>query len=54
MEELRSLLIDLVISFQEVALLDSKNSNSVSSITSTDELGTLVELITGEFDLVSC
>jgi hypothetical protein len=45
--ELRTILIDLVISLQEVALLDSKNSNSGSSGNSNDELGTLVELVTG-------
>ena len=52
--ELRSLLCDLVINLQEVALLESKNSNSASSGTSNDDLGTLVELITSEFDPVTC
>lgn len=51
--ELRQVLCDLVINLQEIALLESKNSNSVSS-TSSDELGTLVELITAEFDPVTC
>jgi hypothetical protein len=54
LRELRVILIDLVISLYEVALLDSKNSNSNSSGNSNDELGHLVELMTSEFDLVSC
>lgn len=48
------MLSDLVISIQEVALMDSKQSASGSSGASNDELGTLLELITGQFDLVSC
>jgi hypothetical protein len=50
--EVRSLGVDLVVSMQEV-LLDSKASQS-SSKDSLDELGGLLELVAGEFDLVGC
>jgi hypothetical protein len=50
--EVRALVVDLVVSMQEVRL-DSKASQS-SSKDSLDELGCLLELVTGEFDLVSC
>jgi hypothetical protein len=53
--ELRSLLVDLIVSIQEQVLHESnRNSSGVSSGRSDDELGTLVELVTGEHDLFQC
>lgn len=51
--EIRSLVIDFFVSIQEVQLVDSKASQS-SSKDSNDEMGYLLELVTGAYDLVSC
>jgi len=53
--ELRAVLVDLIVSIQEQVLHESnRNSSGVSSGRSEDELGTLVELVTGEHDLFQC
>jgi hypothetical protein len=53
--ELRAVLVDLIVSIQEQVLHESnRNSSGVSSGRSDDELGTLVELVTGEHELFQC
>ena len=55
--EVRAVFIDFVIGVQEHHLqgnTDSNGNNSQASSSSNDELGSLVDLLVREFDLVQC